>query len=263
MGVRDNGVIFVPQNVSHWQSGDRPSPLDANYYWRDIMNLSKALIMAGLLVSTTAVADYKGKGKSKMHTYAVTVTNITHGQSFTPVLAASHTSDVSFFELGSAPSDDLADLAEGGATGGLEMTLNMMPDYVLETTTSGTTADGNPLIDPGESVTVYITGDKNYKYLSLAGMLLPTNDSFVAVNSMPLPKKSSQGLALAYDAGSEMNDELCVNIPGPDCMGTPFSAGLAEGFVHISRGISGEGDLPASAHDWRNPVAHVSITRMD
>ena len=96
-------------------------------------------------------------------------------------------------------------------------------------------------------------------------MLLPTNDTFVAVNSMSLPKRASSGLALAlaYDAGSEENDELCVNIPGPHCGGSPFSAGLAEGYVHISRGISGEGDLYASDYDWRNPVAHVSIRRVD
>lgn len=227
------------------------------------MNLTKTLIMAGVLVSTTAIADHKGKGSPEMHTYAVTVTNITQGQSFTPLLVASHTSDVSFFELGEAPSEDLADLAEGGATGGLQMTLDGMPEYVMETATSGLTPDGNPLIDPGESVTVYITGDKHYNRLSLAGMLLPTNDTFVAVNGMTLSKKNPGGLALAYDAGSEMNDELCASIPGPHCGGAPFSAGLAEGFVHISPGISGEGDLLASDYDWRNPVAHVSVTRMD
>jgi hypothetical protein len=227
------------------------------------MNFTKALIMAGLLVSTSAIADHKDKGKHEVRTYAVTITNITHGQSFTPVLVASHTSDVSFFELGEAPSADLADLAEGGATDGLKMTLDMMPEYVMETATSGITEDGNPLINPGESITVYVTGDKNYNRLSLAGMLLPTNDTFVAVNSMPLPKKTSQGLVLAYDAGSEMNDELCVSIPGPHCGGAAFSAGLGEGHVHISRGISGEGDLLASDYDWRNPVAHISVVRMD
>jgi hypothetical protein len=46
-------------------------------------------------------------------------------------------------------------------------------------------------------------------------------------------------------------------------MGAPFSEGLAEGYVYVSRGISGEGDLAASAHDWRNPVARVTVKRMD
>ena len=30
----------------------------------------------------------------------------------------------------------------------------------------------------------------------------------------------------------------------------------------VSRGISGEGDLAASDHDWRNPVARVTVRRI-
>jgi hypothetical protein len=233
------------------------------------MKLSKTLIASGLLLSAAAFADennngnHNGNGSPEPHTYAVTITNITPGQFFTPVLVATHTADVSYFELGEAPSNELADLAEGGATGGLQMLLDSLPEYVMDTNTSGLTPDGDPLISPGESVTIYISGNRHYNRLSLAGMLLPTNDSFVAINSMPLPRSHAAAMALAYDAGSEMNDELCINIPGPQCGGTPFSAGLAEAYVHVSRGISGEGDLAASAYDWRNPVARVSVRLID
>ena len=233
------------------------------------MNISKALIAGSLLLSTVAFADnnnngnHNGNGSPAPRTYAVTITNITPGQVFTPVLVATHTADASFFELGAAPSPELADLAEGGATGGLQALLDGLPEFVMDTNTSGITPDDNPLINPGESVTIYITGNRDYNRLSLAGMLLPTNDTFVAVNSMPLPRRYAASMALAYDAGSEMNDELCANIPGPQCGGLPFSDGLAEGFVHISRGISGEGDLNASDYDWRNPVARVTVRLMD
>jgi hypothetical protein len=233
------------------------------------MNFSKALIAGSLLVSATAFAgnhdngNHNGNGSPAPRAYEVTITNITVGQTFTPLLVATHKADVAFFELGSAPSADLADLAEGGATGGLQATLDSLPEYVMDTATSGLTADENPLINPGESVTVMVYGNRDYDRISLAGMLLPTNDSFVAIDSMPLPRHYSSALALAYDAGSEMNDELCANIPGPTCMGAPFSEGLAEGYVYVSRGISGEGDLMASAHDWRNPVARVTVKRMD
>lgn len=233
------------------------------------MNISKTLIAGSILLSAVAYAgdndngNHNGNGSPAPHTYAVTITNITSGQVFTPMLVATHTADMSFFELGAAPSSELADLAEGGATGGLQTLLDSLPDRVMDTNTSGTTPNGDPLLDPGESVTIYITGNRDYNRLSLAGMLLPTNDTFVAVDSMPLPRDHAAGLALAYDAGSEMNDELCINIPGPQCGGTPFSAGLAEGFVHISHGISGEGDLAASEYDWRNPVARVTVRLMD
>jgi hypothetical protein len=231
------------------------------------MNFSKTLIIGSLLLSATAFAgdngNHNGNGSPATRTYAVTITNITAGQIFTPVLVATHKADVGFFELGAAPSAELADLAEGGATGGLQGVLDSLPEYVMDTNTSGITANDNPLIEPGESVTIYIDGNRDYNRLSLAGMLLPTNDTFVAVDSMHLPRKYSSSVAIAYDAGSEMNDELCANIPGPQCMGSPFSEGLAEGFVHVSRGISGEGDLNASDYDWRNPVARVTVRVMD
>lgn len=233
------------------------------------MNISKALVTGSLLLSATAFAggndngNHNGHGSPAERTYAVTITNITAGQVFTPVLVATHKAAVSFFELGAAPLPELADLAEGGATGGLQMLLDGLPQYVMDTNTSGLTPNDDPLIDPGESVTIYITGNRHYNRLSLAGMLLPTNDTFVAINSMPLPRRHAASMALAYDAGSEVNDELCINIPGPQCGGDPFSEGLAEGFVHISRGISGEGDLNASDYDWRNPVARVTVKRVD
>ena len=224
-----------------------------------LFSFDKAILKAKAVnMSVRKIPVKSSKEKSKKHTYEVTITNITAGQSFTPLIAATHTSDVSFFELGAAPSMDIADLAEGGDTSGLAATLDSMPEYLMHTETTPMV-----LIGPGQSVTVTVMGNKEFDRLSVAGMLLPTNDTFVAVNSMALSKKDSSGLALAYDAGSEANDELCVNIPGPPCHGSPFSPGLAEGYVHISRGISGEGDLPASDYDWRNPVAHVAIQRVD
>ena len=66
-----------------------------------------------------------------------------------------------------------------------------------------------------------------------------------------------------YDAGSELNDELCLNIPGPVCGGaggSPEAGG--EGYVHISGGISGKADLAAATYDWRNPTAKIVIKRV-
>ena len=40
-------------------------------------------------------------------TYEVTVTNITAGQAFTPIIAATHSSSIGFFELGQPASAEL------------------------------------------------------------------------------------------------------------------------------------------------------------
>ena len=69
---------------------------------------------------------------------------------------------------------------------------------------------------------------------------------------------------VAYDAGSEENNEDCAYIPGPPC-GNPFmDSGMpAEGYVHVHGGIHGGGGLDAAMYDWRNPVAEVTIDRID
>jgi hypothetical protein len=61
------------------------------------------------------------------------------------------------------------------------------------------------------SVTLRIQANPWRDRLSLAAMLIPTNDAFVALNavSLPFPGGSlARHTALAHDAGTEVNDEL-------------------------------------------------------
>ena len=215
------------------------------------MKLMTILLAIGALAAGPVAAEYP------TNTYEVKVTNITNGISFTPILAATHAPGLVFFRTGLPASDALADLAEGGDTGPLEMWLLDQPERVLDTTTTA------GLLGPGQTATFMITGDKQNDRLSLAAMLLPTNDAFVAVSSMKLPFHRAGRFAMAYDAGSEVNDELCASIPGPTCGGAPFSEGQAEGFVYVSSGIHGHGDLQPADYDWHNPIARVSVVRVD
>src|SRR3989441_13093012 len=59
--------------------------------------------------------------------FEVTVTNLTRGQQFTPILVASHQEGVRLFTLGSPASSELATLAEEGNTGPLEELLLSTP----------------------------------------------------------------------------------------------------------------------------------------
>jgi hypothetical protein len=89
-------------------------------------------------------------------------------------------------------------------------------------------------------------------------MLAITNDGFVALNSVPA--RPGTYMIPVYDAGSEINDELAVNIPGPG--GEGYNSADGEGFVHIHAGIHGIGDLPEPENlDWRNPAAKITINR--
>jgi len=210
-----------------------------------ILLLAAGLFSLGVAQAETAYFD-------------VTVTNVTRGQAFTPLIVATHKSGIAFFEAGAPASPELAAIAEGGDTSQLAAVLAGAPGLV-----SGV-GFGTGLIGPGMSETIRVSAKPGFGRVSLAGMLLPTNDTFVALNSVSLPRKASSLTAIAYDAGSEPNDEDCANIPGgADCSGeggSPDAGG--EGHVHVSVGIHGIGSLEASDYDWRNPVARVTITRV-
>ncbi len=209
--------------------------------------------------STTQHFSNKGCGSGKMM-FEVEVVNLTPGQQFTPLLVATHSPSISFFTRGQPASAGLATLAEEG---------NVMPlAEALTATGKVTDADvGTGLTDPGKTVKFMVDGDPSRDKLSLASMLIPTNDAFVALSNASLPKTCGKTVSYninAYDAGSEANDELCASIPGPnfaECNGPGGGASPAggEGFVHIHNGVHGVGDLKPTRRDWNNPVARVMI----
>lgn len=221
---------------------------------RHLVSLAMGLLMVtGVLASEKVFAQQ----------YEVTVTNLTRGQQFTPILVASHREGVDLFRLGDPASPQLATLAEEGATGPLAALLSETPGVREVVSSAG-------LLPPGASVTVAVAAGGGFDHLSVAAMLIPTNDGFFALNAVRGPEgnKALTFFSVAYDAGSERNDELCASIPGPffaEC-GGPGSGGMPagdeEGYVHIHAGIHGIGDLNASERDWRSPVAKITIRRI-
>lgn len=223
------------------------------------MNNAVILRVVALLVcsfvSAMSVADgYSWQG---VPTYKVTITNVTKGQNFTPFIVASHKPGLHFFTLGEMASPEISRIAEGGDIAPLMAVLEASPMVKDIATTSG-------LLGAGDSVEVMVEAWGPFRKLSLAAMLVPTNDTFISLDAVSLPKFGSVTyLAHAYDAGSETNDESCATIPGPHCGGEPFSPyDDGEGFVHISAGISGAGEVDPALYDWRGPVAKVVIERM-
>jgi hypothetical protein len=127
---------------------------------------------------------------------------------------------------------------------------------------------GIRMIPPGSSYEIMIAGSGMHRYLSLAAMLIPTNDAFVGISMMELPthRRPVMTYAYAYDAGTEMNAETCGTIPGPsysECGGAGGHghAGMGEGFISIHNGITGVGDFEQD-RDWKNPVAMITMHRI-
>ncbi len=193
----------------------------------------KSLIMIAFSLCVVA-----GAGEIFADQYEVTVVNLTRGQQFTPLLVASHKGNARIFTLGSPASSELRTLAEEGNTAPLMAVLSANPDFKQVVTVPG-------LLDPGKSVTTKVNAERA-DFLTVAAMLIPTNDAFVALNGVCIPRGTAtlDVLVLAYDAGTERNDELCASIPGPnfaEC-GGPGKGGTpggGEGFVRVHEGIHG------------------------
>ncbi|MCA1651623.1 MAG: spondin domain-containing protein [Acidobacteria bacterium] len=222
--------------------------------------VSAVLTAFVLLVLPTAGVRAAWEDDDDAH-FVVTVTNITQGQVFTPIVAASHKNSIKLFRLGQPASEPLEVLAEAGDTGPLTTALASSP-AVLDI------ADSGAPLPPGESVTLSIATHGTFRFVSVAAMLVPTNDAFFAVNGVEGPRGRDvvTHYSPAYDAGTEANDELCTHIPGPPtaCQGEGFNpARGVDNFVHIHPGIHGIGNLSAARYDWRNPVARITIRRTE
>jgi hypothetical protein len=205
---------------------------------------------------------------------SITVTNLTRGIAFTPLLVAGHNSDTPLFMPGEAASAHLQAMAEGGDISGLSADITAAGGVVMENPAGG-------LLSAGQSTMTSLDTGSNTR-LSIVAMMLPTNDGFVALNNLAIP--TTPGTYTynlnAYDAGTEANDEVRGSgapgeagfpVPGPlDAAvghnGTGVMA-VAEGYVHIHRGVLGDSDANAGVsdidsglHRWLNPVARVTLT---
>ncbi len=224
--------------------------------------LFSSVLISLAVASTLGIQAVHADTDHKSRNFEVTVTNLTRGQQFTPLLVATHKKGVKLFKPGSPASQQLATLAEEGNTMPLKDLLLGMPE-VKEVVV------GTGLTDPGKSTTIHVKTQGDFDHLSVAAMLIPTNDGFFAINGVEGPdgRKKQSLVSPAYDAGSEKNDELCASIPGPsfvECGGPGGGAkvGLGEGYVHIHAGIHGIGNLDEAQRDWRNPVASITVRRV-
>ena len=212
----------------------------------------------GLAAGLAAGALAAGPAAAAERTYKVTITNLTKGQVITPPALVVHRAGFRLFEVNGTASDGLAVLAESGNPGPLAEEALLAPGVAVVETGAGP-------IPPGHSAEIIVTAERRARLLSVAAMLATTNDAFAAVRGLRLPRRGGQAgaRAVAYDAGSEANNEDCDFIPGPPCNAANAreTAG-AEGFIHIHNGVHGIADLAPADLDWRNPVLQVEVAEI-
>lgn len=200
-------------------------------------------------------------------TYRITLANLTHSQPLAPMAVILHNEGYLAWEAGIAASTALEVLAEGGSPADLIQTADNDADVFA-------TAAGGDVILPGSSESVEVTmEDKDSFRLTVASMLVNTNDAFGGISAVTIDQfdvgQSATFTAPAYDAGTESNSESAAAIPGPAAGGEGFNPARDDvDFVRIHPGaITAQDGLENSAlsgaHRWDNPVFKLIVTRVN
>jgi hypothetical protein len=200
--------------------------------------------------------------------FEVMLTNLTTGvpaeggQIFSPPIFVTHGHGFSIGASGEAASAELTTLAETGNNGPLAA-LAGGSDSVGSVVPFPPPPDG--VVLPGASVSTMVTASSSVGYLSLATMLVETNDGIVLANSLPLFDEDGNARSftmdlISYDAGTEDNNELATHVPGPPFGG--MERAPTEGSVIAPHpGIAGTADVGA-AFGWTEPTATVTVEAM-
>lgn len=226
-----------------------------------------------LLISTLRFRSLAGAFAAYIR--LVEITNLTNAIYFTPLLVAKHGRNSDLYELSEPASAHLQAMAEGGDTSGLIADLEIEGNEYVNNPAGGLLAPG------ATAVAEFDSYRGNKRFLSIVGMMLPTNDGFVGLDSVRIPKRKGTYTYYlhAYDAGTEANDEIINGGGAPNTPGVPADPGMNAGSgaiatagpdhnqtVHLHRGnigdndpFGGNSDLDARVHTWQGPVAKVVI----
>ncbi|WP_448547211.1 spondin domain-containing protein [Thalassotalea fusca] len=229
--------------------------------------MKRLTLLAGVIASSFMVA-------TQAQELEITVTNLTQGIYYTPILIAAHNTDIDMFTVGEAASNELQAMAEGGDISGLSTLVTAGNADIVENPAGG-------LLAPASSTTTTLNTMEGNTHLSLVSMMLPTNDGFIGLDSWMIPSESgTYSFTLsAYDAGTEANDEIINGGGAPGVAGIPIAPGNDAGaggagvtsmeentMIHVHRGnlgdddlSGGKSDLDNTVHRWLNPVARVTV----
>ncbi len=228
------------------------------------------LAVAGLV---TAFAVPAVAAEEELATYEVTITNLAATQPVSPPVVTTHHPRNGLFAVGHAASSGIEAIAEDGNQSVAFAALTASP-HVTDVVDVGMplTPSGVVVGDFSDTATITISGRVGDD-LSLAGMLICTNDGFSGLDGVDLPRRGAATYyTAAYDAGTELNTELSSDIVDP-CSGLgPVAlagdpngnnnAGIDEGGVVTHHaGVAGTGDL-LDAHNWDGPILMVTVERV-
>jgi hypothetical protein len=227
-------------------------------------NVVRATFLSAIAVSLLTVASSAVLAAPPTRTYRVTIENLTPvvgtngSQVFSPALVIVHDRSFDLFTVGETANQAVIDVAEeGNTTTGTDMFRTI--GGVTAATSEGTR------IAAGDRLTFEVTADNDARYLSLVTMLGNTNDGFTGLDAVHLTGGTKTYRVFAYDAGSEVNDQLRASISGPCCNDLTHAGTPENGVITRHPGfVAGTGDLTAQDWGWpaNQPVALITVERI-
>ncbi|MBA2615766.1 MAG: spondin domain-containing protein [Actinobacteria bacterium] len=215
-----------------------------------------ALAAAGFLTASASSDDAGTK------VWRVTIENLTPAgpgapgsQPLSPPLFVVHSKRADVWSVGGIASHVVAAIAEDANNAPAESALASAKGI-----RDVFTGEGGP-IPSGTSRTYTVETRGKYSRLSVLTMLVNTNDAFTGLDSLRLRGKGRTLYRMAYDAGSERNNELEAFIPGP-CCGNPFVRDPEGALIQAHPGLAGVGDLDPAVYGWTEPAAKITIERV-
>jgi Spondin_N len=224
--------------------------------------MKRFLALVGVAVAAVGLLTASAGADDDAKVWRVTIENLTPSgpgapgsQPLSPPLFVVHSKRADVWSVGGIASHPVAAIAEDANNVPAESALAQLRG-VREVFTGA----GGP-IPSGTSSTYMVETAGNFTRLSVVTMLVNTNDAFTGLDSYRLRGPGAVLWRMAYDAGSERNNELAAFIPGP-CCGHPFVRDPEGALIRMHPGIEGVGDLDPAVYGWEEPVAKITIERV-
>jgi len=228
-GTEANEVPGVGPNQAPRQPAANTGPVDPNNQIRLYADSTNDLAHLSSLVNVSVV-------HSTGSNFDVTVSNTSGAGAFplviSPVAWALHDDVTSTFALGSPASMGLEHLAEDGAS------TQLLAEWSAVAAVASSGVAGTAPIRNGDTLAFKVSPDAAHRYLSLEAMLVPSNDTFLALGPIGIalldgtgnPRNDSDIAAditanlAAYESGTEANQGSAL---GPDM--APYQLGPNQG----------------------------------
>ena len=229
------------------------------------MKLMAVAAMAGLVAcGSDDDDDMMGGAMATDYRYEITLKNLSYNQPFSPLAVVVDTMQTDYWSIGQASSAALEQLAESGDNSALLAEVDAQAHY---------SGSGAGLILPAaqELIDIQFSADSAVAYLSVATMLVNSNDAFAGVQGVDLSTlamgEQMKLAVMTYDAGTEANTEMAGTIPGPADGGQGFNADRDDvDYVAMHPGVvantlENSATVLNQSHRFDAPVAQLIITR--